>query len=145
MKVCVIYHSKTGNTKKVAEAIANAADTTAVPVSEARQLLSEPVDLLFVGDGMYYGGMDKSMRAFIECLDASQIRAAAVFATSGGSWPMGPSGLRGQLKNRGIRVLDQSFKCHGGAFGIAFSSHPNEEDLKAARQFARGVISSIHL
>lgn len=139
MNIQVVYHSQGGNTKKVAEAIAQELRVTAIPIEQARDICRESIDLLLIGDGMYFGGMSGEMKQFIDTLAPQNIKKAAVFSTSGGSWPMGPAGLKKRLQSRSIRVLDESFKCHGSAFGVAFPSHPNEADLTSARKFARSV------
>jgi flavodoxin len=55
MKIAVRYFSRGGNTKKLADAIANAvgvtAETTDVP-------LTEDVDILFLGSSVYAYGVD---------------------------------------------------------------------------------------
>jgi flavodoxin len=50
MKIAVIYHSRGGNTKIVAEAIAKAAGVSAEPIHVP---LDAPVDLLLIGGGVY--------------------------------------------------------------------------------------------
>ncbi len=135
----MVYHSKTGNTKKIAEVIAKTLGVSAVPLTDVTVSPENPVDLLILGDGMYFGGMDRSTKAFIKTLTPAAVRSAAVFSTSGGSWPMGPSGLRKALKAQGIAVKEESFKCHGGAFGFVFASHPNQKDEERARAFAEHV------
>lgn len=64
MKIKVMYHSSTGNTRKVSEAIVSAANVSDVAITESYKL-SEPVDLLFVGDGIYAAKMNKNTKAFI--------------------------------------------------------------------------------
>jgi flavodoxin len=51
MDIKVLYHSTTGNTKKVAEAIAAEAGVIAQPLTEASG--STSTDILFIGDGVY--------------------------------------------------------------------------------------------
>ena len=142
MNIKVVFHSKTGNTKKVAEAMASAAGTSAIDIYHADSILSEQVDLLFVGDGMYYAGIDKSTKEFISKLDSKKIKCAAVFSTSGNAWSFGPTGISKRLERQGVQVFHESFRCHGNAFGIAYPSRPNEEDLKNAAQFAKRVIAA---
>ncbi len=143
MNIQVTYHSQSGNTRKVAEAIAQELEVTAIPIDQTQNIFRKPVDLLLIGDGMYFGGMSGQMKQFIDTLEPQKIKAAAVFSTSGGSWPMGPAGLKKRLAERNIVVLEQSFKCHGSTFGVAFPSHPNEADLANARKFARSVAESM--
>ena len=47
MKIAVRYYTKTGHTRKVAEAIAEAVGVKALPISEP---LTEPADVLFLGN-----------------------------------------------------------------------------------------------
>ncbi len=142
MNVQVIYHSKSGNTKKVADAIAVEMGVTAISCDQAK--IQEPIDLLFIGDGMYYGGISGEMKKFIGSLDKNMVRTAAVFNTSGGSWWFGPDGIRKRLEKRGISVLEESFHCHGSAFGIVFSSHPNASDFENARAFAKRAKNKVN-
>ncbi|MCD7950672.1 MAG: hypothetical protein LUG12_10505 [Erysipelotrichaceae bacterium] len=143
MNIQIIYHSQGGNTKKVAEAIAQELNVTAIPIDQSRDIFGETIDLLLIGDGMYFGGMSNDMKKFIDTLSPQNIKKAAVFSTSGGSWPMGPDGLKKRLQKQGISVEEESFRCHGSAFGVAFPSHPNENDLNNARKFARIVMEKI--
>lgn len=143
MNIKVVYHSKSGNTEKVAEAIAVELNVTATPVAEAQSLLAEQIDLLFFGDGMYFGGMFNLFSVKIQDELFALLGNTAVFSTSGGSWPMGPAGIQEQLKKQGIQVLSESFKCHGAAFGVGFPSHPDEKDLNDARLFARTMAETV--
>ena len=66
MKIAVRYFSRGGNTKKLADAIANAvgvtAETTDVP-------LTEDVDILFLGSSVYAYGVDEHVKDFINGID----------------------------------------------------------------------------
>lgn len=46
MKIAVRYYTKTGNTKRMAEAVAKAVGVEALPISTP---ITEPVDILFLG------------------------------------------------------------------------------------------------
>ena len=47
MKFAVRYYTQTGNTKKLAEAVAGALGVEALPITEP---VKEPVDVLFLGN-----------------------------------------------------------------------------------------------
>ena len=49
MKVAVRYYTKTGNTKKLAEAIAEAVGAEALSLNTP---IEEPVDILFLGNSL---------------------------------------------------------------------------------------------
>lgn len=61
MKYAVRYYTKTGNTKKLAQAVAEALGVEALPISKP---LSEPVDLLFLGNSYYAFSIDPEVRSF---------------------------------------------------------------------------------
>ena len=63
MKAAVRYYSKTGNTKKLAEAIASAIGVTAKGVD---QLLEEDVDILFICNSVYWAGIDGKVKDFLK-------------------------------------------------------------------------------
>ena len=66
MKTAVRYYTKTGNTKRLAEAVANAVGAEALPLSSP---IEEPVDLLFLGNSYYAFSIDPEVRSFIRSLD----------------------------------------------------------------------------
>ena len=62
MKFAVRYYTKTGNTKRLAEAIANELGVEALPVSEP---VTEAVDILFLGNSYYAFNIDPEVRTFV--------------------------------------------------------------------------------
>lgn len=143
MNIKVIYHSKTGNTKKVAEAIAKSISASVEPISENTKV--ETLDILFIGGGVYWGKVDSTIETFIKKLSAKNVKNAVVFGTFGG---MNKAILSMQdlLRKQGINVIDKSFGCKGAVLftlNLVNHNHPNEEDLKAAKKFANGVVQDI--
>ena len=63
MKIAVRYHSRSGNTEKLARAIADAVGAQALPVSVP---LGERVDILFLGSAVYAAGIDEAVKTFVE-------------------------------------------------------------------------------
>ena len=45
---------------------------------------TEPVDLLFVGGGVYAWDIDKALRAYLEGLSPETVKSVAAFTTAGG-------------------------------------------------------------
>ncbi|MDL2205560.1 nitric oxide synthase [Eubacteriales bacterium OttesenSCG-928-N13] len=134
----VIYHSMTGNTKKVAEVIASELHVTAQPVNGARAPAA--LDLLVLGDGAYAGNINKGMTTFIQSLTPDMVKRAALFSTYGGQNEALPL-MRQLLEQQGIEVVKETFSCAGKAFFFMHRGHPNASDLDAARQFARRLLS----
>ena len=136
MKVKVVYHSKTGNTKKVAEAIAKGVGTTAVQITD--KIKFDSADLLFIGDGVYGMKPDKVTNEFIKTLDPSKVKSVAVFGTYGGQ-KKAIVVMKEMLRKQGINVVEESFGCKGKSWFILNRSHPDTNDLNDAQQFAKKV------
>lgn len=142
MNIKVYYHSSTGNTEKLAQAIANGLRVQAKQLGNDMATVSEPVDMLFIGDGIYFGKVNKKTRSFIESLDAKLIRNAAVFATYGGNEKAGKE-IKELLKNKGINVLDEPFTCKGRAWKLINRKHPNDTDLKNVMHYGERMVSRV--
>ena len=141
MNIKVLYFSKSGNTKKVAESIAKATNQVAESVPPAYP--SDNVKLLFLGAGVYLGKIDDKMKNYIRSLDAKKVKNVALFSTSGSDKNIEINIMKELLVAKGINVLDKSFSC-GGKFFIFFKrNHPNAEDLKNAQDFAIKIVEGI--
>ena len=133
MKFLVVYFSRGGRTKKVAEAIAQELGCEANDVKKSTPSVSE-VDLIVVGSGNYGGKPGNEILDFLNNLQPTNSCKAAVFATSGGPEPKCIEIMEGTLEAKGYKVIS-CFKCRG-QFLFANRGHPNEEDLKNAKMFA---------
>ena len=135
MKVAVRYYTKTGNTKRLAEAIAKAIGAEALPISTP---VTEPVDILFLGNSYYAFSIDPEVRDYIKGLDKTKIGKIVNF----GSACLLNSTLKkvaAEAAKVGIPVDEREFHCKGEFKGI-HKGRPNEEDLKAAADFARKIV-----
>ena len=131
----VIYVSRSGNTKKLADAVAKGAGTPAVSVEQFNA--SETADILFVGASIYAGSIDGKLRQFLVGLKPPQVKCVVVFGTSAGKKTALPL-IKSILKQNGIAVLDDEFHCKG-SFLFVNRGRPNEEDLKQAEAFAKKI------
>lgn len=129
----VVYVSKGGNTKKLADAIAKGAGISAVSVEYFD--LSETVDTLYVGASIYAGAIDGKLRQFLAGLKSSQIKNVVVFGTSAGKKTALPE-IKSILEQNGVTVSGDEFHCKG-SFLLANRGRPNEEDMKQAEAFAK--------
>ena len=82
MSTAVRYYSRSGNTKALAEAIAQAVGTQAISADASNAALDAPVDVLFVGGALYAYGIDSHLRDYLKTLKAGDAKQAAVFSTS---------------------------------------------------------------
>ena len=79
MKVAVRYYTKTGNTKRLAEAIAEALGVEALPISTP---VTEQVDVLFLGNSYYAFSIDPEVRDFVRVLDKSKVGKIVNFGSA---------------------------------------------------------------
>ena len=135
MNVAVRYYTKTGNTKRLAEAIAKAVGAEALPLSSP---IEEPVDALFLGNSYYAFSIDPEVRAFIQGLDKSKVGRIVNF----GSAAMLNSTykkVKAEADKVGIPMDEREFHCKGEFKGL-HKGRPNTDDLAAAAEFARSFI-----
>lgn len=128
----IIYASRGGNTRRLAEAVAKGAGVPAVSVEDLNGL--ENTDLLFVGASIYAGSIDGSLRGFLRGLRSSQVKKAVVFGSSAGS-KTALTEIKSILEPKGIPVADEEFHCRG-AFLFVNRGRPDGNDLARAEAFA---------
>ena len=134
MKIAVRYYSRGGNTKKLADAIADAvgvtAETTDVP-------LTEDVDILFLGSSVYAFGVDDHVKDFIEGINVN-IGKVVGFSTAALMKSTFPQ-VDKLLAAKGIPHAKEEFYCKG-SFGMMHKGRPNAEDLAHAATFAKEIV-----
>ena len=135
MKTQVRYFSQTGNTKKIAEAIAAAANTQAQTIDFP---VSEATDLLFLGATVYWAGVDRRVRDFIDTLDPKKIGRVAIFSNSALAERAYPS-LSKALTEKGLRVEKDNFYCRG-QFKLLHRGRPNTADIADTYAFAKRIL-----
>jgi flavodoxin len=130
MSVCIIYHSETGNTKKVAEAVAKATGAVLIPVKDTAgyskitmYLIGAPrahkgekaaiepskidvsaYDLVIVGSPVWAWSPTPGANAAIAALAGCEGKKGMVFATSGGKPGETLAVLKQSLEGRGVKV-----------------------------------------
>ncbi|MFN3346668.1 MAG: flavodoxin family protein [Candidatus Bipolaricaulaceae bacterium] len=140
-KVYVVYASLTGNTRKVAQALAEATGGTLVDVRRDPLPKVGAGDVVFVGDGVYGGQPSRAMRRALSTWDLPKGIKAAVFGTYGGR-PGQLAILERILQGKGAQVVDR-FSCRGRDWfllGLVGRGRPSSTDLQAARAFAKKVV-----
>ncbi len=135
MKIAVRYYSRGGNTKKIAEAIAEAVGVEAKTVSEP---LAEDVDLLFLGSAPYAFDVDDEVKKFIGGIQVS-VGKVVNFSTSA-AVKSTRKYVETLLAEKKIPVAKEEFSCRG-AFAMLHKGRPNEADQKAAADFAKKILS----
>ena len=135
MKIAVRYYTRSGNTEKLAKAIAGAVGAKAEPVTVP---LAEKADILFLGCSYYAFDVDEAVKSFI-FENKDSIGKIVCFGTSA----MMKSTRKPMNKvcdAAGVRLSDQEFHCRG-SFGPMHKGHPDEQDLTNAAAFAKMVVN----
>ena len=135
MRIAVRFYTKTGNTKRLAEALAQEIGAEALSIDNP---VTEQVDILFLGNSYYAFTIDPEVRAFVQSLDKDKVGRIVNF----GSAAMLNSTykkIKAVADKVGVPVDEREFHCKGEFKGI-HKGRPNEEDLKAVREFAKKIV-----
>ena len=133
----VIYYSRGGNTKKIAEAIAAEVGVTAKDVKSAEGIKGDQV--IFLGTGCYGSKPGDDMVKFIEKTDFKG-KKIALFSTSGGASGKELDVLAEALNRKGASIKG-TLLIKGKMFVIFNRGKPDEADKQRARQFAREMVT----
>lgn len=129
----VIYNSMTGNTRKMAGAIAG---ELGVEAQDVKSVTAVPGDgIVFLGSGSYGDKPGEGMAKFIASHDFSG-RKVALFGTSGSGAGKEVQAMAEALKQKGASVTGSYF-TKGKAFLVVNMGRPDRDDLAGARKFAR--------
>ena len=148
MSALVIYHSESGNTQKLAQAVATGLGVAAVSLESVDMTRVPDCDLICVGTPVQYGGPSRAVRKFIARMPAMPGKRAAAFCTMHAS---------GDAKT--IHQLQLLFEAKGMVFLGGISARgwsrligrigprifnrgrPNQEELAGAEAWGRSLLS----
>ncbi|HCS48147.1 MAG: hypothetical protein A2V45_16155 [Candidatus Aminicenantes bacterium RBG_19FT_COMBO_58_17] len=159
-KTLVAYHSLTGNTKKIAEAIFEALPQpkTIKPMAEVQSM--DEYDLIFAGFPVQSHGVPYKAEKFLQSIPKG--KKTALFSTHGSLTGSGLSreaiehavvvssqvklistfSCRGKVSPQALEVLSRSPEHEAWVdMAASASTHPNEHDLEEARAFARWALT----
>jgi flavodoxin len=140
VKIAVRYQSRGGNTKAVAEIIAKGAGVTAESIEKP---IDEPIDILFVGGGVYYGDIDLPLKTFLENLNPELVKSIAAFTTA--TAMDRTKVITSIAKKKGINVSQETlgfktgFRNHG-LFGGKGYIKLNEKQIRSVNEFVNEII-----
>ncbi len=153
-KVLVVYHSETGNTKKMAEAVAEGVrevDGVTVEIKSVENASEKDLveaDGIILGAPTYFGQMSAKMKEFIDksisVWQRLEGKVGAAFTTS--LWEVGGN-------ETALLSMVYAMLCHGmvivgqidrfGCYGACGFSSPSKEQLAAARKLGRKVAETV--
>jgi flavodoxin len=139
MRMEILYHSITGNTKKVAESISDVLGIKAKNIKE--DFVLKDFDILFLGSGVYAGKMSKHLSNFAENTKGLEGKKVALFATYGGDREA-IDVMKDFLKSKNLKVID-TWGCEG-RFLVANRGKPDETDLENVKGWAKKLVNHKH-
>ncbi len=131
MKIAVRYYTRSGNTKRLADA---AAEAVSVKAEEVSVPLTEKADILFLCCSYYAFDVDEAVKKFI-AENKENIGKIVCFGTSAMMKSM-KKPVTKAAKAAGAAVAEEEFHCRG-QFGKVHKGRPNADDLKWAAEFAK--------
>ena len=134
MNIAVRYYTRSGNTEKLARAIAEAVGVQAESVATS---LSEKTDILFLGCSYYAFDVDEAVKAFL-LANKEKIGNVVCFGTSA-MMKSTQKPMKKVCEEAGVSLSPEEFHCRG-SFGPMHKGRPDENDLKHAAEFAVKLI-----
>lgn len=147
--VTLVYFSQTGNTRRVAEEMAEALRSggnkvSTLPMKDVQQADLEGCDVLGMGAPCFESQAPTPVKDFLQAWPLLHGKPAFVFATAGGAPGRVLHDLAAGLQKKGAVILG-GFMCRGMVHHPApcltgrMPARPNREDLERARSFALAV------
>lgn len=143
MKNIVIYATQTGNTKKVADAIAAALHCKTMDITKQSFDNVSNYNTVFLGSGVYGNKLHPKLIAFLKTNDLKNVENIAFFLTWFGRGKSHQSAFNQgcqllQIKN--LKINANFYACFGAGFRFFRKGHPNEQDIKKAQNWAKEVV-----
>ena len=151
MQVLVMYYSRTGNTKKLAQEIAEGvrevADIVCLlkPVSEVTREIFVKSDAIIAGSPVYFGGMAGEMKRlfddYVDIRNKMEDRIGAAFATAGdasGGKETTMLSLIEAMLIYGMIIVGDPLSATGH-YGVSCVGAPDKKTAQNARKLGKRV------
>ncbi len=135
MTTAIRYYTRSGNTQKLAFAIAEAIGGEAKDVSAP---LEEKTDILFLGSSVYAAGVDEAVKKFIAD-NRDKIGKIVNFSTAA-LISSTYSQIKKLAEECGVQIADEEFHCRG-SFKFMHKGRPNAQDIAQAADFAKAIVA----
>lgn len=136
-KALVVCDSWSGNTRFIAEVIAEQLNCPAVHIDQINEYALDDIDLIVIGSPVHGGMPTGKISAFLS--ELPKPRMSAVFVTFGAPLfgPMTANACLDNMEKKLHGTCLGRFKCHGfHKIFRTYSSHPDEKDKSDAVEFA---------
>lgn len=137
MKVVIAFKSK-GNTKKIAKVMGDALHTTPMEMDLVKK--DEAADILFLGFGIYAGGVPKEVTDFVKTLNPEKTKKVVLFMTCASGVDQSEK-LKETIRSQGLSLEERTFCCRGQTFIFVNRNRPGTADLQQAVKFATSFIN----
>lgn len=139
MNISVVYVTKTKNTEKLANAVAEVCGVEAINITHPHKL--EDTDCLFIGASIYRGKPSPEIFEYVENLPANRIKNAVIFSSSASGRDRTEM-LVNNLRSKGIEVYPKHFLCEG-KFLFFNRNRPSAKDIQNIKEFTKKVLSEL--
>jgi len=119
MNACVVYFSRTGNTKRLAQAIADTVKTPIFDITSTPSSAIENFDLLIIGTPVEGSSPAKETVAFIESIPKVEAKKAILFCTN-----------RIFGSGRTMKIMEKMLDCKGYKTVLKVSKKGMKPDKK---------------
>ena len=149
-KILVVYDSSSGNTEKMALAVAKGAENAgdiAVTVKRAEQTNSNDLlvaDGIIMGSPTYFGQMSAKLKALID--DSIKVhknlrgKVGGAFTSSGGTASGGETTLLSIVQAMLIHGMIVQGRADDKHYGVAVTGAPTKEDLENAKNLGKELL-----
>ncbi len=153
MKILIIYDSKTGNTEKMALAIADGvrqvkgaeAETKGVRTAKLEDL--QAADGIILGSPTYYGQMSGTLKTFIDksvkIHGKLRGKVGAAFTSSGGTASGAETTLLSILQAMLVHGMIVQGRSDDKHYGAAAVGAPNKKEIKCCNELGRRVANMV--
>jgi NAD(P)H dehydrogenase (quinone) len=148
-RILVVYDSKTGNTEKMAFAVAegarcvNSVEVTVKKVDGASLEELCSADGIIMGSPTYYGQMSGRLKAFIDksvkIHGKLEGKVGAAFTSSGGTASGAETTLLSILKAMLVHGMIVQGRSDDKHYGAAASDPPNRKDVACCKELGKRV------
>ncbi len=140
-KILVLYYSQTGNTEKMAKAIAEAAQNRAVEVELSYYIEAEEIgkfDAVLVGVPTYHQDMPLDMKRLFEEAARQSVSLKAKIGAVFGSY-----GWSGEAPKLILEIMKNKFEMHIVEPPFLVKYTPDDEGLAKCREFGKRISESL--
>jgi flavodoxin I len=142
LKILVLYYSRTGNTEKMAKAVAEGAKSVQGAEVELSYSVSPEelsgFDAILVGTATYHHDMPVGFKTFFEEVAVKNISLKGKFGAAFGSY-----GWSGEAPKLVIEIMKNKFEMNVTEPPLSIRYEPDQAGLEKCKQFGKRIAESL--